>query len=112
MSEIQGLLAIVLIESGLVLMFTGSLGILRLPDFYCRAHASGKADTLGIMVLLAGIAVYEGLTLTSVKLLMAMLFIGLTNPVPVHALARAAMRLGLKPWFPGPQSKSPAAEPR
>jgi multicomponent Na+:H+ antiporter subunit G len=112
MSEIQGLLAIVLIESGLVLMFTGSLGILRLPDFYCRAHASGKADTLGIMVLLAGIAVYEGLTLTSAKLLIAMLFIGLTNPVPVHALARAAMRLGLKPWFRGPTPESPAVEPR
>ena len=112
MSEIQGLLVIVLIVSGLVLMFTGSLGILRLPDFYCRAHASGKADTLGIMVLLAGIAVYEGLTLTSAKLLMAVFFIGLTNPVPVHALARAAMRLGLKPWFPGPRPKSPAVEPR
>mgnify|MGYP001312731799 CR=1 FL=1 len=111
MSEIQTLFAIVLILLGILLMFTGSLGILRLPDFYCRAHASGKADTLGIMVLLAGLAVYEGMTLTSAKVLMAMLFIGLTNPVPVHALARAAMRLGLKPWFSGPASHSPGVEP-
>lgn len=93
-------------------MFTGSLGILRLPDFYCRAHASGKADTLGIMVLLAGIAIYEGLSLTAVKLLMAMFFIGLTNPVPVHALARAAVRLGLKPWFPESSRTSLDGEPR
>ena len=112
MTEVQSLFAILLIIAGLLLMFTGSLGILRLPDFYCRAHASGKADTLGIMVLLAGIAVYEGLTLTSAKLLMAMFFIGLTNPIPVHALARAAMRLGLKPWFSGPPPKSPTVEPR
>jgi len=111
MSEIQTLFAIVLILLGILLMFTGSIGILRLPDFYCRAHASGKADTLGIMVLLAGLAVYEGMTLTSAKVLMAMLFIGLTNPVPVHALARAAMRLGLKPWFSGPASHSPGVEP-
>ena len=112
MTEVRSLFAILLIIAGLLLMFTGSLGILRLPDFYCRAHASGKADTLGIMVLLAGIAVYEGLTLTSAKLLMAMFFIGLTNPIPVHALARAAMRLGLKPWFSGPPPKSPTVEPR
>ena len=112
MSEMQTRLAIVLIVSGLVLMFTGSLGILRLPDFYCRAHASGKADTLGIMVLLAGLAMYEGLNLTAVKLLMAMFFIGLTNPVPVHALARAAMRLGLKPWFRRPPRTSSDGEPR
>ena len=112
MTEVQSLFAILLSIAGLLLMFTGSLGILRLPDFYCRAHASGKADTLGIMVLLAGIAVYEGLTLTSAKLLMAMFFIGLTNPIPVHALARAAMRLGLKPWFSGPPPKSPTVEPR
>ena len=111
MSEIQTLFAIVLILLGILLMFTGSIGILRLPDFYCRAHASGKADTLGIMVLLAGLAVYEGMTLTSAKVLMAMLFIGLTNPVPVYALARAAMRLGLKPWFSGPASHSPGVEP-
>ncbi len=112
MGEIQGFLAIVLIVSGLVLMFTGSLGILRLPDFYCRAHASGKADTLGIMILLAGIAIYDGLTLTSAKLLMGVFFIGLTNPVPVHALARAALRLGLKPWFPGPAPNSAEADPK
>ena len=110
MSEIQTLFAIVLILLGILLMFTGSLGILRLPDFYCRAHASGKADTFGIMVLLAGLAVHEGLTLTSTKVLMAMVFIGLTNPVPVHALTRAAMRLGLKPWFPGSASHSSEVE--
>jgi multisubunit Na+/H+ antiporter MnhG subunit len=34
MSEIQTVLAMSLTLFGLVLMFTGSLGILRLPDFY------------------------------------------------------------------------------
>ena len=110
MNEVQGLLAIALIVFGSLLMFTGSLGILRLPDFYCRAHASGKADTLGIMTLIAGLATYDGLTLTAAKLAMAMVFLGLTNPVPVHALARAALRLGLKPWFPDPETTSAEAD--
>jgi multicomponent Na+:H+ antiporter subunit G len=100
MSEIQTVLAMSLTLFGLVLMFTGSLGILRLPDFYCRSHASGKTDTLGIVVLLSGLAVYEGLTLTAAKLVVGTVFIGLTNPVLAHAMARAAMKFGLRPWFP------------
>jgi multicomponent Na+:H+ antiporter subunit G len=51
------------------------------------------------MILLAGLAVYEGLTLTSAKLVIAMFFIALSNPVSVHALARAALRFGMKPWL-------------
>lgn len=101
MNTIQTIIAVVLILSGLLMMLTGSIGILRLPDFFCRTHAASKVDTVGIMVLLAGLAVYEGLTLTSAKLVIAMFFIALSNPVSVHALARAALRFGMKPWLKG-----------
>jgi multicomponent Na+:H+ antiporter subunit G len=100
MTELQTGLSIVLILFGVLLMFTGSLGLVRLPDFFCRTHASSKVDTLGIMVLLAGLAVHEGLTLTTAKLAIAISFIGLTNPVAAHALARAALHIGVKPWLP------------
>jgi multicomponent Na+:H+ antiporter subunit G len=100
MDQLQMLVAIALVLSGLALMFTGSLGLLRLPDFYCRSHASGKTDTLGVVVLLAGLAVYEGWTATAAKLVVAISFIALTNPVLAHAMSRAAMRFGLRPWFP------------
>ncbi len=110
MSEAQTILAVLLTLFGLALMFTGSLGLLRMPDFYCRSHASGKADTLGIVVLLLGLAVYEGFTLTAGKLIVGTLFIGLTNPVLAHAMARAAMRFGLRPWFPRQALKPEARE--
>jgi len=83
---------------GLIFMFIGSVGIVRLPDFYARTHAASKVDTVGIIVMLAGIAVIEGLTLNSAKIVLAMVFLTITNPVAVHALARAAMRLNIKPW--------------
>ena len=100
MTEIRLALAVSLTVFGLLLMFTGSLGLLRLPDFYCRSHSSGKTDTLGIVVLLTGFAVYEGFTLTAAKLVVGIFFIALTNPVLAHAMSRAAMRFGLRPWFP------------
>lgn len=98
MNILQAAVTITLTLGGLVLMLIGSIGILRLPDFFCRSHAATKVDTLGIITLLAAFAAYEGLSQTAGKLVVAMLFIGLTNPAPVHALARSAVKSGLRPW--------------
>lgn len=98
MTFIQNSAAVSLILLGLATMLVGSIGIIRLPDFFTRTHAAGKVDTVGIIFLLAGFAVYEGLTLNGGKLLLAIAFVALTNPVAIHILARAALRLGLKPW--------------
>jgi multicomponent Na+:H+ antiporter subunit G len=95
---IQSGVGILLIVVGLAFMFVGSLGILRLPDFFARTHAASKVDTVGIAVVLAGIAVLEGMTLNSAKIAIAIIFLTLTNPVAAHALARAALRHGIKPW--------------
>ena len=84
--------------TGLAFMLLGSIGLVRLPDFFARTHAASKVDTVGITVLLLGIAVLEGFTLNSGKLVIAVVFLILTNPVSAHALARAALRAGLEPW--------------
>ena len=86
-----------LIVAGIFFMLVGSIGLIRLPEFYARSHAASKADTLGIMLLLAGLAVYEGFTLIAGKLLIGVFFVMLSNPVAIHAFARAALRLGEKP---------------
>jgi len=41
---------------------------------------------------------YNGLTLSSAKLLLILVIIAVTNPTATHALTRAAMRSGLKIW--------------
>ena len=98
MNILQPAVTIGLVLAGLAFMLVGSIGLLRLPDFFCRSHAATKVDTVGIITLLFAFAVYEGFSQTAGKLLVAILFIGLTNPAPVHALARVAMRSGLRPW--------------
>ncbi len=101
MSLVQDVLAVFLIVSGLLIMLVGSLGILRLPDFFTRSHAASKVDTTGIIFLLAGLAVHEGLTQAMGKLLIAIAFIMVANPVAIHALARAAWNHGERPWANG-----------
>lgn len=102
MIAIQNALAIILVLGGTFFMLVGSIGINRLPDFYTRAHASGKIDTLGILMFLTGLAVFEGFTLTGAKLLLIIAFVAFTSPVATHALARRALIFGLKPWY-GPK---------
>lgn len=103
MIELQSILTIVLVLGGTVFMLVGSIGLNRMPDFYTRAHASGKVDTLGILMFVGGLAIYEGLSMDTVKLLLIIVFVAITSPVASHLLARRAMYLGLKPWCRGDQ---------
>ena len=98
MTWIQNGLAAFLIVVGLLTMLVGSIGILRLPDFFTRTHAASKVDTTGIIFLLLGLAVYEGFTLATGKIFIAIAVIMLANPVAIHALSRAAWYHGERPW--------------
>ena len=94
----MNVLAAVMLVVGFGFVLVGVIGILRLPDFYCRLHAMGKCDTLGVALMLGGLAVLEGFTLTSAKLLLVVVFVSLANPTASHALGRSAVRAGLRPW--------------
>ncbi len=79
-------------------IFTGAVGILRLPDFYSRLHAMGKCDTLGVALLLGALALAEGVSLVSAKILLIVVFVAAANPTATHALGRAARRAGVPCW--------------
>jgi len=72
--------------------------LLRLPDFYARTHAVGKSETLGAILTLSGLAVYNGWELSTFKILFILIFVLIANPTATHAISRAALRSGLPPW--------------
>ena len=96
---ITDILAGTAVIGGAFFLLVGSIGLIRLPDFYSRNHATGKSDTLGIMLVIFGLMLIEGFSLNSAKLFFALVFVFLTNPTGTHALANAALNSGLKPWF-------------
>ena len=90
MAELAGSLLILL---GAFFHFSAGLGMLRMPDALTRMQAGTKASTLGNALILIGIAVYHpGWTL---KLVILIYFVFMTNPVSSHALARAARAIGV-----------------
>ncbi len=97
--------SVILIISGLFFFTTGTIGMLRFPDFYTRIHSASKCDTLGVFLLLAGVSVYniaDGLTLSSllvsIKIMLIAFFIFVANPTACHAITKAAFEAGVMPW--------------
>jgi len=93
----RGLASVVSISAGLFFVLAGTLGVLRLPDFYTRLHAAGMTDTLGAELILLGLIIQSGFTQLSLKLLLVAFFLLMTSPTATHAVAHAAYKMGLKP---------------
>ena len=89
---------IVLVSLGVLFLFLGAVGLLRFPDFYTRLHAAGKCDTLGSLLIVLGLALYGGLTLSSGKIIAVAVFIFLTSPTATHAILRAAFKNNVPHW--------------
>ena len=75
---------------GCFFCLVGSIGLIRLPSFYTRVHAAGIVDSLGAILILVGLITQTQDFLVIVKLLFILLFMMLTGPTAVHALARSA----------------------
>jgi multicomponent Na+:H+ antiporter subunit G len=77
----------------------GVIGIIRMPDSYCRMQASTNSATFGTMGVLIGASLYGFFVINStaigIKSILVCIFILLTNPVASHAIARAAKRSGV-----------------
>jgi multicomponent Na+:H+ antiporter subunit G len=74
------------------------LGLLRLPDVLIRMHASTKAGTLGVGLIVVAVAVHKGDLLVTTKAVLIILFLLLTAPVAAHLIGRAAYRTGTPLW--------------
>lgn len=103
-------IAVVLCVVGAFFFFVGTVGILRLPDFYSRTHAATKCDTVGAGSVLLGLAVVEGWDPATLKLLTLAALVLISSPTAGHALARAVYRGGLRPWTRDAHPRE--AEPR
>lgn len=90
-------LACVLVVLGGLACLLGSLGLVRFPDVFTRLHGPGKVTTLGVgCIVLATVAWFsasEGAP--AVQALLILVFVGMTTPVSVHLIARAALHRGL-----------------
>lgn len=86
------LLSLLLIIAGLGFYIAGTVGLLRLPDLYCRLHALTKADNLGLGFLVLGLALQTSNLLTAAKLVLVWLLVLTASAVGSQLIAQYARR--------------------
>lgn len=101
-----------LILAGAGFFLIGALGFIRMPELFTRIHAASLADTTGMMLILAGLAVHAGFGLVAMKLVVLMLFLLFMGPAATHALAAAALAAGIRPLGAAPPAPPKKPAPR
>ena len=97
-----------LLAAGCFFILVGSLGLVKLSEFFKRLHAPTKASTLGVGCVLLTSVGYHAFTGTDPQprelLITAFLFI--TAPISAHLMAKAALSLHMaeQPPMPGAAS--------
>lgn len=105
---ITDIVAAVLLVSGTAFLGISALGLARFPGFWTRAHAVAKAETLGLVLLIAGLIVLNRFGPGSLQLGLIALFSLLVNPTAIHALARSAAH---RPELTRPAAGSGSSSP-
>ncbi len=87
------ILIALLVLIGAFFVLVGSIGLVKLPDFFMRLHAPTKATTLGVgSILIASTLYYLTYKQTlSLHEILITIFLFITAPVGAHLMAKAAL---------------------
>ncbi len=90
MEYLSEILSWIFILLGSLLILVGSIGLIRLPDFWSRLHGASITDTGGVLFLLIGMMIQSGSIWIFLKLVAIGIFIFVSSPTASHAIANAA----------------------
>lgn len=79
----------ILVLLGSLFIFIAAFGLLRFKDLYSKMHATTKATSFGLFMLILGIALFFNASIIWVKSLLVILFIYLTAPLAAHSIGKS-----------------------
>lgn len=88
MELIRLILMIVFIGSGLFVFGVATFGLFKFDYILNRVHVAAKCDTLASLLIIVGIMIYTGFSFLTLKLLLVIAFLWLTNPVATHLVGQ------------------------
>jgi len=74
---------------GAFFILVSAIGLIRFPDLYSRMHATTKATSFALMLLLIGAAIFFNTAVVWVKAILVIIFIYLTAPLASHSIAQS-----------------------
>lgn len=99
MSLATDLISVLLLLAGTVFFVAGTVGLLRFPDVFTRIHALTKADNVGLGLIVFALVLQAASVWIALKLVLIWVLILLASSTTGHLVARAALRIGIRPWM-------------
>ena len=93
-TQLADVVSVVALLGGAFLTFAAGVGALRFPDLLSRMHAATKPQTLGLILVLVGLALRLRAGGAVWALALVVVFQLLTAPVAAHLVGRAGYRTG------------------
>jgi len=81
------IIAALLMLGGMLILLATVVGIFRFGNVLNRIHVAAKCDTFGVLLTFSSMALMSGWNLASLKLLLIIVFLWLSNPVSGHLIA-------------------------
>ncbi len=83
-----------LLLAGALLSVAAGVGLLRFPDALSRMHAATKPQILGLICVLAAVALEQGNWQTLLIIIPTLILQMITSPMSAHMIGRAGYRTG------------------
>jgi len=90
------LIVLILIFLGSLFILIAAIGLLRFTDIYNRMHATTKATSFGLLLIVSGVALHYLSVVVLIKAILVIVFIYLTAPLAAHAVSKTLERPGKK----------------
>lgn len=87
--------------AGCAFALIAALGVVRMPDLYCRMHAATKAGAFGVTLMLIALTLAAPSLRMVIQNLLIVAFFYLTAPIAAHMIGRVARLHHLPMWTPG-----------
>lgn len=84
------MIAKILLVIGCLFVGFSIFGIVRYRNLYTRILLISKVDTVATLTIIIGLILMRGLDTASVKLVILVVFLMITNPINTHMIARVA----------------------
>ena len=107
--NLQEIIVCIFLGLGLFFIIIAAVGVLKLPDFYSRLHASGIGETLGLLLFGVGLAINAGFSGTTIKILIVVVAVAIATPIGTHTIGRSAFKSGKTIWRRGSKAVEASA---
>ena len=74
---------------GALFMLVSAVGLVRFSDLYSRMHATTKATSFGLLLIIIGASLHFNVPIVWLKALLVTIFIYLTAPLAAHSIAKS-----------------------